>query len=343
MIDPSQEDIQSAQVVQQEFEQEQTILREKRFEPAVTTDGTKIDVYINIGNLKDAQTGIESGAEGVGLMRTEFLYLESNTAPDEETQFQTYKAVLETMRSNPVIFRTLDIGGDKKVPYLNLDKEKHSFLGIRGIRFCFEEGALFRTQLRALLRASLFGDMRIMFPMIATINDFRRAKQFYDEVQSELDVPHVPIGIMVEIPAAALIAEELAREVDFFSIGTNDLTQYTLAMDRQNPSLAKQASGLHPAVLRQIRMTAAAANKAGIHCGVCGGIASTEFGARILTGLGIRELSVESPSIPFVKAAIRSQSITSCDALASRALACSSNEEVQSLETELQTSEASTA
>ncbi len=231
----------------------------------------------------------------------------------------------------PLIIRTLDIGGDKNLPYLDLPAEDNSFLGVRGIRLCLARPELFRPQLRAIYRASQLGPVRVMFPMISTLEDLTDAKAIAEEVRREVGADPVETGIMIEVPSAVVMAEELAGEVDFFSIGTNDLTQYTLAMDRLHPLLAKRADGLHPAVLRMIRQTVEAARKAGIWVGVCGGIAADPKGATLLAGLGVSELSVSIPSIAAVKAKIRSLSLEQAASLAERALACRTATEVRDL------------
>lgn len=231
----------------------------------------------------------------------------------------------------PLIIRTLDIGGDKEVPYLNLPKEDNSFLGIRGVRFTLARPDLFIPQLRAIYRAAAYGPLSVMFPMIATLQDWQQARDIAEGVRQELNAPHTPLGIMIEVPSAAILADLFAQEVDFFSIGTNDLTQYTLAMDRLHPQLAKQADGLHPAVLRMIDNTVQAARRAGKWVGVCGGIAGDPKGAVILAGLGVSELSVGTPSVAAIKAHIRGQSMAAMQQLAKQALQCRTAEEVRSL------------
>jgi phosphocarrier protein FPr len=231
----------------------------------------------------------------------------------------------------PLIIRTLDIGGDKVVPYLSLPKEDNPFLGVRGIRLCLRKPELFFPQLRAIYRASTTGPIKIMFPMIATLEDLRAGKQVAEQVRQELKVPPVEIGIMIEVPSAVIIADELARVVDFFSVGTNDLTQYVLAIDRMHPTLGNQVDALHPAVLRMIDLTVRAARKAGKWVGVCGGVAGDPVGALILTGLGVTELSMSLPSIAAVKAAMRGYSLAQAKVFAGRALACGSAGEVRQL------------
>jgi len=237
----------------------------------------------------------------------------------------------QALNGLPLIIRTLDIGGDKAVPYLNLPAEENPFLGVRGVRLCFQRLDLFETQLKAIFRAAQTGEIKIMFPMIATIEDFQQARQIAERVRSQVGAAPVDYGMMIEVPSAALMAEEFAKEVQFFSIGTNDLTQYTLAMDRGHPALAKQADGLHPAVLRLIDQTVQAASANGKWVGVCGGIAGEPLGAAILVGLGVSELSVSIPSVAAIKAKLRSLSLTQVQSLAQRALRCRTAQEVRSL------------
>jgi phosphocarrier protein FPr len=302
-----------------------------RYEPAILTDGHRVEVVANIGSAADAALAVEAGAEGVGLLRTEFLFLQRETPPTEADQFEAYSAMTRALNGLPLIIRTLDIGGDKVVPYLSLPKEDNPFLGVRGIRLCLRKPELFVPQLRAIYRASATGPVKIMFPMIATLEDLLAAKQMAEQVRQELGVPPVEIGIMIEVPSAVLIAEELAREVDFFSVGTNDLTQYVLAIDRMHPTLGNQVDGLHPAVLRMIDLTVRAAVAARKWVGVCGGIAGEPVGALILTGLGVTELSMSLPSIAAVKASMRGYSHAQAKEFARRALACKTAGEVRQL------------
>jgi phosphocarrier protein FPr len=281
-----------------------------------------VEIVANIGGLADARKAALSGAEGVGLLRTEFLFLERTTAPSEDEQAAVYREIVAALGGQPVIVRTLDIGGDKPLPYLDLPHEENPFLGERGIRLCLAHPELLRQQLRAVLRASAAGPLRIMFPMIADLEELRVAKAMVEQLRAELHTPPVEVGIMVEVPSAALMADALAQEVDFFSIGTNDLTQYTLAMDRTHPTLATRADGLHPAVLRLIARTAEAAHAAGKWVGVCGELGADPIAVPILIGLGVDELSVSVPAIPALKAQIRTLSLADCRERAQRALAC---------------------
>ena len=306
-------------------------LRESRYLPATTTDGHTVEVAANVANAKQARVAIEAGAEGVGLMRTEFLFLERNSAPDEEEQYRVYRDMTEAMGGRTLIIRALDIGGDKKVPYLNLAKEENPFLGVRGARLLLLRQDLLYTQLRALYRAAAHGPIRIMFPMVTHTSEIEALRSHCERARAQVNGPQLKIGIMVEVPAVAVMAEKFAPLVDFFSVGTNDLTQYTLAIDRQHPALAPQADSLHPAVLDLIARTVAAAKKHGTWVGVCGGLAGDPLGARILTGLGVDELSMSAQDVAAVKATLRADSFSAMQLLAQRALAAGSADEVRAL------------
>jgi phosphocarrier protein FPr len=307
----------------------QSAARESAAEPAITRDGLRVEVVANIGGLADAEKAIQMGAEGVGLLRTEFLFLDRTEAPSEREQCEVYSDIARAMSGLPVIVRTLDIGGDKPLPYVQVPHEENPFLGERGIRLCLARPELFREQLRAILRAARFGRLRIMFPMVADLSEWQAARAMVEDLRAELDVPPVEMGIMIEVPSAALVADGFAAEVDFFSIGTNDLTQYTLAMDRMHPSLAGKSDGLHPAVLRLIAKTVEAAHQAGKWVGVCGELGADPQAVPILVGLGVDELSVSVPAIPTVKAQIRNLTLSEAKSLAHRALACATAKEVR--------------
>ena len=287
----------------------------------------------NIGGLEDAQEATTKGAEGVGLLRSEFVFLGRTKAPTEDEQAEIYTAIARTLApGQPLVIRTLDVGGDKPLPYLPIAPEENPFLGERGIRVGLNRPEVLRTQVRAILRAADAGaKINVMFPMIATIEDFRQAKAIFEEERAALGVAPVPVGIMVEVPSVAVMAPQFAAEVDFFSVGTNDLTQYTLAMDRGHPKLAPQVDGLNPAVLGLIALAAKAAHDAGRWVGVCGGMASDPQAVPILLGLGVDELSVSIPAIPAVKAQIRSLSLAQCQELAARALTQDSAAAVRAL------------
>jgi phosphoenolpyruvate-protein phosphotransferase len=301
------------------------------YEPALMTDGHRVEVVANIGRAEEAAQAVNAGGEGVGLLRTEFLFLDRTSPPTEEEQFVAYREMAQALNGLPLIIRTLDIGGDKSAPYLDMPAEENPFLGVRGIRLCLARPELFRAQLRAIYRAAEYGLVRIMFPMVATLEELEAAKAIAAEVRWDLGAKPVEIGIMVEVPSAVLMAAEFAQDVDFFSIGTNDLTQYVLAMDRGHPILAKQADGLHPAVLRMVDRTVQAATAAGKWVGVCGGLAGDPRGAAILAGLGVTELSVSIPSIAAIKAQLRGLSLSQAQALARQAIACRTAAEVRSL------------
>ncbi|ACC79901.1 phosphoenolpyruvate--protein phosphotransferase [Nostoc punctiforme] len=296
-------------------------------QPAITLDGRQVSVFANIGSINDVQVAVASGAEGVGLLRTEFLYLDRTSAPTEEEQLEVYQAIAQVLDNRPLIIRTLDVGGDKPLPYLRVGfPEANPFLGWRGIRFCLDHLDLFKTQLRAILRASVGHQIKIMLPMIATVTEVRAAKVILGEVQAELNQAGIPfdaamkVGIMVEVPSAVAIADQLAAEVDFFSIGTNDLSQYVMASDRTNPRVANLVDALHPAVLRMVQQTIQAAHAAGISVGLCGELAADTLATPILLGLGLDELSVNPQSIPGVKQAIARLSIVESEAIAASAL-----------------------
>ncbi|HNW43725.1 MAG TPA: phosphoenolpyruvate--protein phosphotransferase, partial [Elusimicrobiales bacterium] len=285
-------------------------------QPAVTLDGHKVQVFANIGSADAAPAAVKLGAEGVGLLRSEFLFLDRAEAPSEDEQAEAYGAAAAALgKERPFVIRTLDVGGDKQAPYLDLPKEENPFLGERGIRVSLDRPELLRTQARAILRAAAAGDVRIMFPMITGIEEYRAARAIVLAEARQLGLAPVPVGIMIEVPAAAVLAEVFAREADFFSIGTNDLTQYTLAMDRGHPKLAGKADALHPAVLRLISMVAEAAHTHGKHVAVCGGLAGDPLGFPLLLGLGVTELSVSAPAVPAVKAAVRALKLEDCRAL----------------------------
>jgi phosphocarrier protein FPr len=309
--------------------------RLQRAAPAMTRDGKPIEIAANIGSVMGAQKAVESGAEGIGLFRTEFLFLSRTSAPDEEEQLQAYRATAQALGGRPLIIRTLDAGGDKSIPYLNLESETNPFLGWRAIRLCLAQPELFKTQLRAILRVASDFPVKIMFPMIATLEELRRAKTLLAEAGQELAVrgetyaEEVETGIMVEIPSVATMAEQFAREVDFFSIGTNDLTQYTFAVDRTNPTVSLIADACHPAVLRQIERVVKAAHSNGIWVGVCGELASDPEAIPILLGLGVDELSMSAPAIATAKEIVRSWDASQAKSLAEQVLQLDSAEAVR--------------
>ncbi len=330
-VAPSPTTLEAARQAQQAMADQREAEKLRCYEPALMTDGTRVEVVANIGRVEEAEQAVNAGGEGVGLLRTEFLFLDRTTPPSEEEQFVAYRDMAQALNGLPLIIRTLDIGGDKSAPYLDMPAEANPFLGVRGIRLCLAKPDLFRDQLRAIYRAADYGLVRIMFPMVSSVEELEAARQMAAEVRWELGAKSVDIGIMIEVPSAVIMAEELAQGVDFFSIGTNDLTQYVLAVDRGHPILAKQADGLHPAVLRMVDRTIQAATAAGKWVGVCGGIAGDPLGAAILSGLGVTELSVSIPSIAAIKAQIRRLSLNRARALAQQALRCATAGEVRRL------------
>lgn len=311
-VNPAEETKKQYTNLKKEKGEEERLLKEKAKEFAYTKGGKRIEVAANIGSPKDVDKALEMGAEGVGLYRTEFLFLDRDTPPTEEEQFEAYKIVAERFKPHPVIIRTLDIGGDKQIPYLNLEKELNPFLGVRAIRLCLKEKDLFKTQLRAILRASAFGNILIMYPMIAIKDEIIEANKVLNEVKEDLRRENIPfnenikVGIMVEIPSAALNAEELVDYVDFFSIGTNDLTQYTYASDRTNENLSYLYRPLDSPILKLIKFTVDASHMKGKWTGVCGELAGDPEAIPILVNLGVDELSMSPSKIPEAKRIIRS-------------------------------------
>lgn len=303
-------------------------------EKTVTADGHHVELAANIGTPKDLEGVKANGAEAVGLYRTEFLYMGRDNLPGEEEQFESYKAVLEGMEGKPVVVRTLDIGGDKELPYLDLPKEMNPFLGFRAIRLCLEELPIFRTQLRALLRASVYGNLRIMFPMIATLDEFRSAKKVLEEEKAKLieegiEVSNsIQLGIMVEIPSTAVIADQFAKEVDFFSIGTNDLIQYTMAADRMNERVSYLYQPYNPAILRLVKMVIEAAHKEGKWAGMCGEMAGDELAIPLLVGLGLDEFSMSATSVLRARSQIKTLTRTEMQDLAEKAIQMQTSAEI---------------
>jgi multiphosphoryl transfer protein len=301
-------------------------------EPAVTLDGKRIEVVANIGGLKEATQVSALGGEGVGLLRSEFLFMERSTPPSEDEQFEAYKAIAQAIgKDHPLVIRTLDVGGDKPLAYLPIPKEDNPFLGERGVRIALDRPEIMRIQLRAILRASAFGRVSVMFPMISSLEEIRDAKAILAEESQRLGIAPIPAGIMVEVPVTAVMAAQFANEADFFSIGTNDLTQYTLAMDRGHPKLAPRIDGLSPGVLHLINHTVRGGHAANRPVAVCGGIASDAHGVPILIGLDVDELSISLPAIPAIKGQIRKLRLDECRELAQKALAAESAAEVRAL------------
>jgi phosphoenolpyruvate-protein phosphotransferase (PTS system enzyme I) len=303
IVNPSDEVLAQYEEKRTRYEAQKAEWAKLVHEKTVTSDGYHVELAANIGTPDDVKGVLENGAEGIGLYRTEFLYMGRSELPTEEEQFEAYKTVLERMEGKPVVVRTLDIGGDKELPYLDLPKEMNPFLGFRAIRLCLEMQDMFRTQLRALLRASVYGNLKIMFPMIATLDEFRQAKAILLEEKEKLQREGVPVaddievGMMVEIPAAAVLADQFAKEVDFFSIGTNDLIQYTMAADRMNERVSYLYQPYNPAILRLISNVIDAAHKEGKWAGMCGEMAGDAIAIPILLGLGLDEFSMSATSI----------------------------------------------
>ncbi len=314
-VDPDEQTLEEMRTRQAQELEKKRLLQELKGKENVTLDGRSIMLYANIGNSKDLATVLQNDAGGIGLFRSEFLYLERDTFPTEEEQFKIYKTVAETMAGKRVIIRTLDIGADKQCDYFEMEQEENPAMGCRAIRICLKRPEIFKTQLRALYRASAFGRIAIMFPMIISVNEVRRIKEIITEVKRELDALGVEygapeLGIMIETPAAVMMSDELAKEVDFFSIGTNDLTQYTLAIDRQNESLDEFYDPHHPAVLRMIRMVVENAHKSGIWAGICGELGADKTLTRTFLEMGVDELSVSPASILPIRSIVRNTDLS---------------------------------
>ncbi len=333
-INPSTEVLAEYKEKQQQFEAEKAELTKLVNEKSVSADGHQVELAANIGTPDDLEGVLHNGAEAVGLYRTEFLYMGRTELPTEEEQFESYKKVLEGMEGKAVVVRTLDIGGDKNLPYLDLPEEMNPFLGFRAIRLCLEQQDIFRTQLRALLRASAYGNLKIMFPMIATLDEFREAKQILEEEKQKLVsegisvAEHIETGIMVEIPSTAVMADLFAKEVDFFSIGTNDLIQYTMAADRMNERVSYLYQPYSPAILRLVKMVIDAAHREGKWAGMCGEMAGDELAIPLLLGLGLDEFSMSATSILRARAQIAKLSKQEMENLAKEALQMSNTADV---------------
>ena len=316
------------------FQEELKRLRESANLEATTTDGHHVELFGNIGKAKDAKNALTMGAQGIGLYRTEFLYMENDELPAEDVQFEEYKKVAQDMKGKPVIIRTMDIGGDKELKCLDLPSEMNPFLGYRAIRISLNRPDIFKVQLRALLRASAFGDIHIMYPMIASVEEVKQANAMLDECKEELIADgkefnkDIKVGIMIEVPAAAVISPILAKYVDFFSIGTNDLCQYTLAVDRMNEAIGSLYQPLHPGVLRLIKHVIEASHEHGKFTGMCGELASDPVATMILLGLGLDEFSMTASSIPLIKNILRSVSKAECEEVANKALTMDTAEEI---------------
>ncbi|MFD3219861.1 phosphoenolpyruvate--protein phosphotransferase [Staphylococcus saprophyticus] len=337
IIDPTEDEVIAYQNKRERFFEDKQELQKLRDEETTTIDGRHAELAANIGTPNDLKGVIENGAEGIGLYRTEFIYMGRDEMPTEDEQFEAYKKVLETMEDKRVVVRTLDIGGDKELPYLNLPEEMNPFLGYRAIRLCLDQPDIFRPQLRALLRASAFGKLNIMFPMVATIQEFRDAKALLLEEKDNLTnegievSDDIELGIMVEIPSTAALADVFAKEVDFFSIGTNDLIQYTMAADRMSERVSYLYQPYNPSILRLVKQVIEASHKEGKWTGMCGEMAGDEIAIPLLLGLGLDEFSMSATSVLKARRQIKGLSQNEMEELAQRAIDCATSEEVQDL------------
>lgn len=337
IVNPSEAEIKHYQIKANNFSELKASLKILKNADSVSTDGHHVELVGNIGTPNDVDSVLNNGGEGVGLYRTEFLYMDAQELPTEEEQFVAYKKVLEKMGNRPVVVRTLDIGGDKKLTYLPIPEEMNPFLGYRAIRLCLDRTDIFRTQLRALLRASVFGKLCIMFPMIATLDEFRAAKTITMDEKANLKkegvkvADDIQIGMMVEIPASAILADQFAKEADFFSIGTNDLIQYSMAADRMSEKVSYLYQPLNPSILRLIKLTIDGAHKEGKWCGMCGEMAGDELAAPLLLGLGLDEFSMSASSILQTRKMIRSLSYAEMKVMAAEALNKGTSDEVLEL------------
>ena len=331
-LNPTQEETEQLQKLQKQLKEEKVELEKYKKLDTRTKDDYKVELVANIGTPADIESVIKNSAEGVGLFRSEFLYMDNENMPTEEEQFEAYKKVAEAMGDKPVIIRTLDVGGDKEIKYLHLEKEANPFLGYRAIRLCLDNIAIFKIQLRAILRASAFGNLSIMFPMISSIEELREAKKILEECKKELDGENInynkniKTGIMIEIPSAALISVGLATECDFFSIGTNDLIQYTVAVERGNEKISKLYTKYHPAVIKLVKLAIDGAHSANIFCGMCGEAASDELYVPLLVGLGLDEFSMNPNSILKTRKRIGELDRKECEKLANEILIMTSAE-----------------
>ncbi|MFD0616471.1 phosphoenolpyruvate--protein phosphotransferase [Paenibacillus sp. GCM10027629] len=336
-VNPDEEILQRYTQIRDEQMEKKNRLRQLASVPAVTLDGIEMRLAANISSLKELNVALSNGASGVGLFRTEFLYMDRQHFPEEEEQFDVYREVAEKVSPNTVVIRTLDIGGDKHLDYFALPEEDNPFLGYRAIRICLDRKGLFKTQLRAILRASHFGNVKIMYPMISSLDEVREANGVLEEAKRELDeegIPynsHIQIGIMVEVPAAVMIADLLAEEVDFFSIGTNDLVQYVLAVDRMNEKIAHMYNPFHPSILRMLKMTVDAAKAKGITVSVCGELAGDERALALWVALGVHDLSMSAHSILHLKSRVLEMCEMECVELKDRLFSCRTNREIEQL------------
>ena len=334
---PGSEEVEKYRELKKSFDDEKKELLKLAGKPTVTADGRRVELLCNIGKPDDCALVIERDGEGVGLFRTEFLYMDSKEQPGEEQQFEAYKKAAMTLKGKPVTIRTLDVGGDKDIPYLGLEKEDNPFMGFRAVRYCIKNQDLYKTQLRALMRASAFGDIRIMIPLVTCVEEVRAVKKLVAEIASELDQngvaynKDIKVGVMMETPAAAVIADLLAKEADFFSIGTNDLTGYTMAADRGNANVAYLYSAYNPAVLRNIKSIIYCGRAEGIEVGMCGEAASDPLLIPLLVAFGLEEYSVNPVSVLSTRNEISKWSVKDAQKVAEEAMACSTEEEVRNV------------
>lgn len=334
IVNPDEDTVKEYEQKLEEYKKEKALLAEYAGKPSVTKDGTKVELVCNIGKPEDAKKAVECDGEGIGLFRTEFLFMDRDSIPTEEEQFEAYKSVTETMKGKPVIIRTLDIGGDKAIPYLGLEEEENPFLGFRAIRFCLQRTDIYKTQLRALVRASAFGKIKIMVPLVTCVEELRQVKAMVADIMKDLDKEgidynkNIEIGVMMETSAACMIADLLAKEAAFFSIGTNDLTGYTMAVDRGNAKVAYLYSTYQPAVLRAIKRIIECGKKEGIMVGMCGEAAADPKLIPLLLAFGLDEFSVSATSVLKTRKTISTQDVEKCKALADKVMQCTTEEEV---------------
>lgn len=334
IVNPDEDTVKEYEQKLADYKKEKALLAEYAGKPSVTKDGTKVELVCNIGKPKDAKKAVECDGEGIGLFRTEFLFMDRDSVPTEEEQFEAYKSVAETMKGKPVIIRTLDIGGDKAIPYLGLEEEENPFLGFRAIRYCLQRTDLYKTQLRALVRASAFGKIKIMVPLVTCVDELRSVKAMVADIMKELDGEgiaynkNLEIGVMMETSAACMIADILAKEAAFFSIGTNDLTGYTMAVDRGNAKVAYLYSTYQPAVLRSIKRIIECGKKEGIMVGMCGEAAADPKLIPLLLAFGLDEFSVSATSVLKTRKTISNCTVEECKALADKVMQCNTEEEV---------------
>lgn len=334
ILNPDDETVEKFKKMYSDYQNEKALLKEYAGKPSQTKDGVKVELVCNIGKPADANKAVECDGEGIGLFRTEFLFMDRGSMPTEEEQFEAYKEVAEKMKGKPVIIRTLDIGGDKDVPYLGLEHEDNPFLGFRAIRYCLQRKDIYEIQLKALLRASAFGKIKIMVPLVTGVDELRQVKAMIKDIMAELDKEgvvynkNIEVGVMMETPAACMMADALAKEAAFFSIGTNDLTGYTMAVDRGNAKVAYLYSTYNPAVLRAIKRIIECGKKEGIMVGMCGEVAADSKLIPLLLAFGLDEFSVSATSVLKTRKTISDCTMDECKALADKVMACVTEEEV---------------